>query len=195
MALWSELLPLGVPLPEAVRQTGAALVTVPVEIERSPPGVRAVIPAPLIPYRAVQLERRPHASAYSNATQEWVTLQLPTETWLRFQLPVAVLPFALERATLTVNIDAPSRPVEVLGRSAAGSVSLGLWQTPRGRQRLDIDRPESLRVDAQGGIRLGLRIGAEPSAPTVPAAAAPPGPSWTVVSVALEVAGTSAGQP
>ena len=69
LALWSEPLPLGIPLPEAVRQTGAALVTVPVEIGRLPPGGRAVTSST----RVFQAPHAAHWPAHFDCTapQDW----------------------------------------------------------------------------------------------------------------------------
>jgi hypothetical protein len=193
LAFWSEPLPLGFPLP-AVHRAGAALVTVPIQIQRLPPGVRGVIPAPFLSYQAVTGVAGQRSSAYSNATREWIPLRVPVATWLRFQLPAEVLPFAVERASLTVTIDAPLRPVEVLGMTANGSVLVRAWQGPRGRLRVDIGPPECLRVDAWGGILVGLRVGEDTPSRNHPGPVTEAGRLWSIEAVALEVAGTSAEQ-
>jgi hypothetical protein len=195
LAFWSRQLE-GLEAPEGVRFTGSTLLSVPLALERLAPGAGAVIPSPLVGYRAVRIPEQLHSGAYNNSNREWVTMQVPSETWLRFQLPEAVLPFTAESATLRIRIDAPGRPVEVLALGAEGAAVVESWQGPHGTIRLGIEQGEMLRLDAKGGIVLGIRVGAE-SNPlgTAGEVVTRQGQEWRIDSAALDVAGKSADPP
>jgi hypothetical protein len=196
IAFWSESLP-GFDSPPGVRFTGSTLVSVPLVLDRLPPGASAVIPSPLLAYRAVRIPEQQHSGAFNNSNREWVAMQLPSETWLRFQLPDESLPLAAERATLRIRIDAPGRPTEVLALAAGRAKTLESWQGPHGTIRLVITDAEALQVDPAGGIVLGIRVGAAkaPSADGADEMSTRQGQEWAIQFVALEVSGKSAEQP
>ncbi len=187
--VWTDLIDLGFTVPATARQHGSALVAIPVSIEPVSSGRRVLVPSPFVTYRAVPFNKRRHSSAYDNARRQWVELRLPSETWLRFQLPAEVLPLAVDRAVLGVEIDAPSREVEILGISGNQTVVVANWHGPRGRLRLEIDRPALLALDAQGGLILAIRVGDESGREKADALVTESGPMWRIDAVALEVEG------
>lgn len=186
---WADLLLGGVAFPGEVRQAGAMLAAVPLEIQRSPPGHRVHIPGAFLPFRAVMAADAPHASAYDNHARQWVPLRLPAETWLRFQVPTEVLPLSVEQAWLVMELDVPGRRVEILGREAGQVVVLASRQSPLGKVRLALDRREALRMDARGGLLLGIRVGPDAAPTEAQGVAVAAGTPWKISSVAAEIAG------
>jgi hypothetical protein len=195
LALWSDPLE-GIETSAAARVTGAEFINLPLQFERLPPGARAVIPSPLVAYRSVPAPEQHHAGAYNNSSRRWVGMQFPADTWLRFQLPAETLPFEPQSATLRIRIDAPGRLVEVRGRTAEGARPLAEWHSPHGTLRYTIEDAEVLQLDAQGGLLLGIHVGADgPASPAEAEIGVRPGQEWVIESVALEVSGASAEPP
>jgi len=77
----------------------------------------------------------------------------------RFQCPEELLPLRPTKAVLSLKLNAPSRKVEIIGLEGGRVISLGERQSPLGTVQFEIDRPEALRLDPQGGLRLGIRVG------------------------------------
>ena len=67
-----------------------------------------------VPRSSIGRRARERHPLYDYRTGVWVASQKPSEMWLRFQTPEAVLPLQLQRARLTLQITAPSRTVEIL---------------------------------------------------------------------------------
>lgn len=187
--VWADLLFGGVAFPDRIRQAGAMLAAIPVELQRSLPGQRVRIPGAFVPYRAVMAGDDPHASAYDNHARQWVPLRLPAETWLRFQVPAEVLPLRIEQAWLVVDLDVPGRRVDILGREAGQVVVLASRQSPLGRIRFALEGREALRVDPRGRVLLGIRVGPDSAPSDSQGVAVPAGTPWKIASVALEITG------
>jgi hypothetical protein len=188
--LWADPLDVGFRVSEDVRQVGSALVRLPVDIAPASPGARVLVPSPFLTYQKTQVGSAPSASAFINSRREWVRLNHTAETWLRFQLPAQVLPLAVAGATLTVDLDVPLRPVEILGWVAGSPVRVFQTQGPRGKLGITIGRADILRPDARGGIVLGLRVGDERTLGSTPKSLVhEAGTGWKIESVALEVTG------
>jgi hypothetical protein len=193
LAFWSDPLP-GFDTAEGVRFAGSVLVSVPLELKQLPPGGVAVIPSPLVPYRAVIIPQQEHAGAFNNSSRQWTPMQFPSDTWLRFQLPQASLPFEPSSAVLRIRIDAPGRPVEVRALTDGGYEVLQSWQGPHGTVRVNIDEADLLRPDEEGGVLLGVHVGFDEATPgSSGEIARRPGKEWQIDAVALEVSGKAAG--
>jgi hypothetical protein len=125
-----------------------------VEVERPAPGTGVLIPAPFLPYQGVDF-----TLLYDPKKGAWVSARtLPAKTMLRFQVPRELLPLQIDRATVSVDVSAPGRPLEILAGLGRDEV-LATRVSPRGRLRIQIDRPEVLQPDAAGGVYLGIAVG------------------------------------
>ena len=186
---WADPWLKGMLFPEEVRQAGAMLAVVPVELQRTTPGQRVHLPAAFVPYRAVMAGDTPHASAYDNHARQWIPLRLPAETWLRFQVPEEVLPLRVEQAWVAIDLDVPGRRVEILGREGGEVVVLAARQSPLGKVRFALDRREALRLDVRGRLLLGIRVGPDTPPSDSQGAAVAAGTPWKITSVGLEIAG------
>jgi len=186
---WARPLDMQFTFPDQTTRAGSALLAVPFEIERTPPGTRVVVPSPFLDYRSVRGPLREPSATYSNATHEWIELRTSTEAYLRFQVPGQVLPIRLDRARLVVRINAPSRKVQLLGYAGQRWVSLATWNSPVGGFPLAITDPELLELDDQGGFLLGIAVARDRSADADTGLVPGLGSAWRIEAVELEVTG------
>jgi hypothetical protein len=147
---WAEPLDMHFTLAARARQTGDALLVVPLRLERPAPGARLTIPGPLLPYRRLIRDRLAPITRES---------ELSADMDLRFQLPPEVLPFKVERARLAAKVIAPARRVTVSGWTGTRFVEVDHVQGPLDPIRIDIADERYLRLDEQGGLRVQLSMG------------------------------------
>lgn len=162
LLVWSEPIDLGFAFQPETRRAGDALVSIPLVIDRTPPGQRVTIPSACLPFRPVLgPEATSVSAAYNPRTGEWLQLRSPSQCWLRFQLPSQVLPLALDRATVKLNIRAPSRKVEFRAARGDQSVLLESRTSPSGEEELSLEiaDPALLQVDSRGGFLFGVWVG------------------------------------
>jgi len=157
---WAEPMELGMRFPaEAVRRD-IALVSIPLEIERPPPGSSFRVPAPLIGGDlAPGPAGRRVASLYDRSRGEWIASANPATIWWRFTPPRQLLPLAVENAHLVADIDAPGRTVELL---VSGAASGRVVDSARGggeQLRFEVGAGQTPALDEGGGLTLGLRVG------------------------------------
>jgi hypothetical protein len=158
---------------DGARTIGTVLLVVPLDYEPSPTGTRVTVPAAFIPYRRL-----------ADGTLRTPTMEspYPAEMELRFQLPDAVRPLTVERATLHLRIRAPSRRVVVAGLADGRQVPLFTEDSPAEPIRVEIADPALLRQDDQGGLHLNVAItnvgGGQLDNP------------WKIESLGLQVTGT-----
>ncbi len=188
---WAPPLDMHLRFPEDLRQVGSALVAIPLKIEQTPPGARVVIPSPFLDFRSVGgLGGKPSA-AFSNSVREWIEMRTPSTVFLRFQVPRQVLPIALDRASLTIRVNAPSRELEVLGFQGREPVSLASKNGPVGDLKFDVTRSDVLELDDGGGLLLGIGIDRWQASSSKGDLRAPVGSAWKIEAVELEVSGTT----
>jgi hypothetical protein len=188
---WARPLDMHLQLPDQLGQVGSALVAVPLKIERTPPGSRVVIPSTWLDFRSVGGPEGKPSAAYSNPVREWIEMRAPTTVCLRFQIPPEVLPIALERASVTLRINAPSRTLEVLGFRGREAVALETWSGPVGTLRLDVTRRDVLQLDERGGLLLAFGIDRQKAPSLEQGLVSRAGSAWKIEAVELEVAGTT----
>lgn len=162
MYFWASLVDTGFTFSQA-NQVGSVLISVPVQMERSPPGSGVTVPAPFIPFRGIIGPDGHRPSAYSSLTREWGELTTPATEWLRFQLPECVLPMEVTRAVIMLDIRAPSRVVEVLGLRDGVPAVVKEFKHPIGTYQVVLNRPELLRLDEPGGLTIAIRVSGEES--------------------------------
>jgi hypothetical protein len=133
--------------PEA-RSVGSALLVIPLRFERPAPGERVTLPGPFLSYQRI-LDGVP--------TRLLLTSNVGTDMHLRFQLPVEVLPFQVERARLSVKIEAPSRRVTISGQVGGEFKDIDHVDSPLDPIRVDLDE-RFLRLDERGGLQVTLRV-------------------------------------
>jgi hypothetical protein len=137
-------------VPDA-RTVGAALLVVPLKLERPASGVRVTIPGPLVDSRRVVGTRSGEARLIREASAG-------SDMHLRFQLPAEVLPFTVERARLTARIEAPGRRVTIAAGSRKELIEIHRVESPLDPIRIDLTQERFLRLDEDSGLHLGLTI-------------------------------------
>lgn len=172
---------------EDVERLGGAMATIPLELQRPSAKTPVLIPSLFLPCRCVEF---PHdsnlSSAFSNLTGEWLgPLIAPTRALLRFQCPAQVLPLRCRTAKLTVAIQAPSRTMTILGIEDGKVVELARVESPIGTRQFIIDRNSVLKLDREGGLRLGISVGAMQTKTASEITAR----GWKIDEVQLEVSG------
>jgi hypothetical protein len=187
---WAGASDTGFVFPQS-HQLGLTLLSMPLRLEKSPPGTKVAIPAPFLPYRGVEDLQGRRPNAYGNLMREWVETKQTVCDWLRFQVPETVLPLRASRAEVSITVRAPSRTVEILALADGQPVVVRTLTHPIGTYSAVIDKPDMLELDESGGLRLAIRVGRDD-------AASSPNPtlqtSWKVGAVQLEIAGTVQGE-
>jgi hypothetical protein len=134
--------------PEA-RRVGSALVVVPLQLERPAPGTRVIVPGPLVSYQRI-VDAGPIRPVLEG--RDGIDMHL------RFQLPRELLPFTVERARLTLKIDAPSRSVTIAGLEDSRAIQLHSEDSPLDPMRVEISEQRLLHLDTEGGLHLKLTL-------------------------------------
>jgi hypothetical protein len=78
---------------------------------------------------------------------------------LRFQIPAAILPLAVESARLTLKLHAPGREVVVGAIAGNDVVPLRRLANPLGTESVEINEPRLLQPDEYGMLYLNVEIG------------------------------------
>ncbi len=183
---WTGPTDMGFQFPQD-QQLGTTLLSIPLRLVKSPAGTRVLIPASFIPYRAVPDADGNPPTSFSNLTRQWVSIRSGATDHLRFQLPESVLPLQIERATLSVNIRAPSRSLNILAFDGERPATVFSRSRPIGSFSAVVDRPELLQLDAAGGLTLAIQVSANEAAPGEAELGEAP---WQMEGLQLEVVGT-----
>lgn len=166
--------------PEA-RQAGSALVIVPLRFERPGAGQRVTIPGPYLSYQRI-LDGVP--------TRPSLTGGQSLDMQLRFQLPIEVLPFQVERARLLVKIEAPTRRVTLSGRDGNQFVEIHRVDSPFDPIRLELDA-RYLHLDERGGLHVKINVSGMPQDDLKGHDVRTE--KWTIENLELEISGTAGG--
>ena len=161
LLFWADPLEAGFEVMDDVPKLGGALVAVPLKLRRPSVGAKIVIPSPLLPFQSVAPpDAHAAASTYNNAQRRWLDVfTTPTRTLMRFELPPELLPLRIDRAKLTLRINAPSRPLEITAIVDGKLKTLQSEQSPVGTFTFTIDDPDALQLDEGGGLQLGFNVG------------------------------------
>jgi hypothetical protein len=157
---WGAAVEMGFQFPRHEQRVGTALWAIPLNIDRPPAGTHVVVPSPFVPFRVTNRPTGAGASPlYDYRTGVWVASQKPSEMWLRFQTPEAVLPLQLQRARLTLQITAPSRTVAILRYVDSQKQQVQQVSNPIGRIERTFQDAELPPLDARGGLLVGITVG------------------------------------
>jgi hypothetical protein len=173
---WAKPADLHFTLAAEARTTGEALLLIPLEFERTPPGTQVTVPAAFVECRRVTSDGR-HLPVATESP-------LATTMGLRFRIPASVLPMTVGGARLSLRLNAPGR--EVVVSAPAGGEAVRRLTGPIGVEQAEID-PRLVRPDGQGVVALSLRIGE--------ADGGNPGRNpWRLESAGLELRGRTAAE-
>jgi hypothetical protein len=146
---WADPLEMPFHLAKDARMAGTALVSVPLQFERTPPDTRATIPGPFVEIRRLLGDKL--ARPVYESTQV-------AEQHLRFQLPASVLPLQVERARLALKIDGHARRITIAGFADGVFVELERVDDPLGPLQVNITEPRFLRLDADSCLHLRVTV-------------------------------------
>jgi hypothetical protein len=158
---WAAPLATGFDFGDVAQQLGAALIAIPLELERPASGTEFVIPSPLVDFQAIPAPGRPAVGTlYDNVKRAWLGERTTAgDVYLRFQVPPSLLPVEVQAVTMVLNIAAPNRTLQLLGHNGERYELVERRNSPVGIVRLEIDQADLLQMDEDGGLRFGLEVG------------------------------------
>jgi hypothetical protein len=113
----------------------------------------------------------------------------PAQMLLRFQLPPDLVPLRVERAVVTVDMNAPMRVFEIFAGEGPDRKVLATSTGPVGLFRFPLRELDRLQPDASGSILLGMAVGNAEALAGEGKASSP----WRINDVQLELAGKTLG--
>lgn len=146
---------------------GAAVVTVPIQLNRPASGTEIFLAAPWLPFRTAIGPDGTISSALWDATRRiWLERAILSEAWFRFELPKALLPVVIQGGQVRVQVTGPIGKLSLAVHQSRdnSTVPLKTWIDPVGTVILDLDDPSLLNVTADGGFLLQLS-GGDPDRP------------------------------
>jgi hypothetical protein len=193
LLVWTDPLDIRFRFDEGHRQLGAALIAVPLTLERPAPGTEVAIPAPFLAYRSVTApDGTAPSGLYDHRRREWQNRAQFSSTWLRFQVPSVLLPLEPLRAKVTVQVTGPVGKLEIAGVRGQETVPLKTWKDPVGTLTVELDDPALLQVK-QGGLLLKVS-GGNPIPLGVTQSSGKPN-YWRIESLRLDLYGKTVAPP
>ena len=141
-----------------LKQQGAALVALPVELERPAIGQQVFVPHGLI-----QLRRRVSptnlTTAFDDVTGKWQNeIGMASQVEMEFVLPPAVVPLDLQSIDLELDAVAPQRTVTINAITNSGSVEIVKLDSPSIPWKQTISNPAILKAFQSGQLAVNLSI-------------------------------------
>lgn len=130
---------------------GGTLLVVPIRFTRPTAGSHVTVPGAFLQCKRV-LEGRA-------ASRPPLRGNTPIDMRLRFQVPPKLLPLKIERARFSMRVRAVARQVTVSGIAGNKVVALKTSDEPDGTLEVEIQQPEFLHLDAEGGLQVEVAIG------------------------------------
>ncbi len=160
LMFWSGPWDNGFQFGEGLRSEGAALVAVPLLIDRPTNGTEIMIPSPFLSYvnRRSPDGTRPSAM-WNSIKKQWQERSTPGVSWLSFQIPRELVPVVAKRARIDLKVSGPIGRVEILGIKGGNVVELKTLVNPVGSVAIEITDAEALPIDDEGRLALGLSAG------------------------------------
>ncbi len=144
---------------ESTRQAGSTLRMQEVTLQAPPIGAELLIPPALLPYRVVMDERGGLSGVYSNPSRKWLGRESALVTLLKFDVPDVCEPFEATAGTVTIRINAGSRPVSISVGTYDSPVLLQKLDSPAGLYELPLSAEHLGSIKATGVVYLRLDVG------------------------------------
>jgi hypothetical protein len=165
LMFWSSPWDNGFRFGEGLKNEGAALIAVPLVIERPPGGTEIMIPSPFLNFVNRRSPDGTQPSAmWNDLKKQWQERSAPGSAWLSFQIPRELLPLAVRAARIDLKVSGPIGRVQFLGLKNRRAIDLKTVMNPVGSLSVDITDLDALTIDAEGRLALGLSAG-EPDRP------------------------------
>ncbi len=160
LMFWTDPWDQGFHFGEGLTSRGTSLIVLPLLIDRPVNNTDLVIPSPLISYYN---RRNPDgtlpSAMWDAARKEWQERSSPGLNWLSFLVPRELLPLAPRRARIDLSVTGPVGRIEIFGLKSGQVVSLKTIMDPVGSLSIDLNDVESLTIDSEGRLALGLSAG------------------------------------
>jgi hypothetical protein len=157
---WADPIDARFELNEDARQTGAAIVVVPIQLDRPEVGQTIRIPSVFLPYQLAQGPGNESLSvAYNNRIGIWQKRRSGSPSTIRFQLPECVLPFEATSARLRIKLNTALRDVEFQSGQVESLIDIGRENSPVGTFDFEITDPSALALDDRGGLYVRIFVG------------------------------------
>ena len=158
LLVWTNPLDLGVQFANRFDHRGAALVSIPIQLERPTPGAEFRIPSSFIRTNTFWGEQG-RTTLFNPRTAKWLPeMTKAAEAQLLFQFPDAVAPMTLQRVNVTMKINAPSRTFFVNSLVDGQPTKVFQQDNATGIVEFTIDRKDALRLHPDGGLWLAFGV-------------------------------------
>ncbi|MBX3444777.1 MAG: hypothetical protein KF774_20420 [Planctomyces sp.] len=173
--------------------SGSALVVAPIELTRPPAGTQIVVPSAWVPFReGIGPDGQAPSGLYDYRRRAWSDKSDPTSTWIRFQPPDMLQPYAIRSARVTLQVSGPVGKLELAGFRDGQLVPIQTWVDPIGTLTAEVSDPSVLPFDRYRGFFLRLAAG-DPDRPELTRADPDSYEAvsyWRIESLALELRAT-----
>jgi hypothetical protein len=154
---WTTAAPLGFRYPEAQQTLGAALVAIPLTIERPAPGTVVTLPSAFLPYKVTRGRYGSTPAVFVEERVKWNASSVPGTLPLTFRVPQELLPLTVEKAKFTLDINGPGTAVEVLLDKGGNLTTIDKRSSPGGVIELDLPAAD-VQPNERGEILVIFRI-------------------------------------
>ncbi|MEW4527422.1 hypothetical protein [Maioricimonas sp. JC845] len=162
---WSKPWETGLQFGSEGNRVGAALVAVPLELQRPPAGTHVSLPSPLLVYRErIGPDGHLPTGLYDYRSGEWTAKSAPAIAWLRVDVPEELLPVSAESGRIIVRVSGPVGRLELAVARDTEPVPLKTWIDPVGTVALDLDASDLSGLAATGSLMLRVS-GGDPDRP------------------------------
>lgn len=180
LLVWASPLDMKFLMPKDARRIGAALLAIPLEMQRPEPGSRLKIPSPFLSPRPLLTLEEARSAWYNPNLNSWlVPMTRGGHMMLRYPVPAETLPLKLDKVRVTISITAPGRTLEITTLDNNKIVTLTMSESPMGTLRFDLPA-ERMKIDDRGGLAVGLKVSELPSPR-----------DWQITDLQLEIEGTA----
>lgn len=144
--------------PEDVKVRDAAMLAIPLTLQRNETAEQIAIPAPAIVMRAV-ISATGQSSVFDNEKRSWLFPYIrASSTRIRFQLPKQTLPLKPMRATLDIDCNIPSRDLEISIVDGNESRPIAKRTNASGKLSFQLNEEDLPRLDEAGGLTLQFAV-------------------------------------
>jgi hypothetical protein len=144
---------------DTTRQAGSRLFIQEVNLQPPPSGRELWIPPALLPFKTVKDESGGLSGAFSNPSRKWQERENALATLLEFDVPDVCEPFDATGGTLTIRLNAGSRPVTISMGPRDSPVLLEELSSPAGLYTLPLSAEHLASIQKSGVVYLRLDVG------------------------------------
>lgn len=159
---WKKPFDLAIDDFESSRQVGDALLSVPVQFQKPASENPFFLPKFFVHFNSVINPAGGISTVFNNRKRTWIeSTSSLSDTTLRCSIPEVFAPFELSRINVILDLRIPGREVRIHAKRLDGSMELlKVFESPVGRQKIDIQSSELLHQDPDDILTLHIRVGA-----------------------------------